>query len=78
MKEKYTTKDLIRDKLLDDEELKKVNAAGMHSEMIEGVCPKCGAVIWVHLYETDLVQRINTACTAEGCDYAYDYYFFKE
>lgn len=78
MNEKYTSKDLIRDKLLADEELKKVNAAEMISGIVEGVCPKCGAVIWVHVYETDTIQRINTACTAEGCDFGYDYYFFKE
>lgn len=66
------------DRLMSTEELSDVSAAGMHAEVIEGICPMCGEVIYIHLYETSLIQRINTRCTAKDCTYSYDYYFFKE
>ena len=71
-------KERIADRLLKPEDLKEVSGAGMHSEIIEGVCPVCGKTLLVHLYETNMVQRINAECTTEGCTYSYDYYFFKE
>ena len=78
MEKEYTIKDLRREKLLTDKDMKQVSGAGMEAGLVEGVCPQCGATIWIHVYETNAIQRINTRCEAEGCTYSFDYYFFKE